>query len=544
MIKKILALVFVIITGLVAVSLLKRKVATQLQEKLGANFYYSFEDMSVNLINRELTLTQLSFAYPKDSSKFEYIGEAASFSVKGFDIFALLFSKSLSLGTISLEVPTLTTNILQKRNATPILDSLPLEDLNFYAFIEGALDELSLEQFIATNGKFDWYNAKNDSLWRTIEGIDLSIKDFELDSTIAADNNGWFRLSDVTLEVEHYMERLPDSIHTISSDAVSFSYAEQFITAKNISMRPIYSRKELANRLSYQKDILTLNANSLSMREIDMDRLIYDEELYVGNALLDGATLSVFKDKSLAFPHVYKVLPIKKLKDIAFDITINETTVKNAAVFYEQQNAAGEKTGELAFNEINAAIKNLTSSETQMLKNGHTLLEADALLHGKGKISLSVDFDLNDTTGGHQVKGSISAFSLTDLNKIIVPLAFIKIKSGNTQGLDFHFYANNDGTKGEMNFRYTDLSVELLDRASYLSGSEETKWFGTALLNGLVVRKENPMGSLLRMGNIESDRNTEKSLFNLWWKGIASGMSSTMINFKKDAREVNSSISK
>tara|TARA_R110002049_G_scaffold289495_1_gene472357 strand:- start:348 stop:1991 length:1644 start_codon:yes stop_codon:yes gene_type:complete len=538
--KKILGgfvIVLLIVFG-VGVPILEDKVSDQLQNKLGSNFYYDFEDLTISLWERELKLTNLSFAYPKDSSKFEYVGTANSFSVRGFDIISLLFSQSLELGSISLESPTLTTHISKKDNLNESSDSLKLEDLNFYSFIEGALDELQLEKFITTNGKFDWFYGTSDSLWRSIDGINLAINHFRLDSSIAADNNGWFKLDDVSLTVNHYTERLPDSIHSISSDSITLSYSKKLIDVKNLTMKPIYSRRELSRILTYQKDILTMDVSRLSMREIDVDRLIYQEELFVGEAMVKGLNLEVFKDKSLHFPHVYKELPIKMLMNMEFSLTVNKVIIEDADVSYVQQSKQGENTGEVAFNQINASIYNLTSSEKQLEINDHTKLEADALLHGKGQIDLTVDFDLLDTTGGHQVKGSVTSFNLSDLNKIIVPLTYIKIEEGFGHGLYFNFYANNYGTKGDIKFIYNNLSLKLLDKTAYQIGREEDRWLGSVLLNGFVVRKENPMGNLLRMGNIESDRNTEKSMFNLWWQGIASGMSSTMINFKKDSKEV------
>lgn len=537
--KKVVGSIFltILIALGIGLPLLEDEVSNQLQNKLGSNFYYDYEDLSISLWNRELKLTKLSFAYPKDSSKFEYVGTANYFSVKDFDIFALLFSQSLELGSISLESPLLTTNILKKSNSSPSLDSLLVEDLNFYSFIEGALDELRLDEFITSNGKFEWFYGQTDSLWRSAEGIDLAIKNFRLDSIIAAENNGWFTLEDASLNVNYYFERLPDSIHSISSDSIKLSYANRIIDIQNFKMKPIYSRIELSKILAYQKDIISLDVDRLSMKDIDIDQLIYQEELFVGRAIVQGLNLEVFKDKSLTYPHIKKKLPIKLLLDLAFNLTVDQITVDNANVAYEQQNERGEKTGEVEFNQINASIYNLTSSEKQVEKNGHTKLEVNALLNNNGKIDLEVDFDLKDTTGGHQVKGTISKFNLSDLNKIIMPLTFIKINTGVSNSLYFNFYANNYGTKGEMRFLYENLSLQLLDKSAYKSGKEEEKWLGSAFLNGLVARRENPMGSLLRIGNIQSDRTAEKSMFNLWWQGIASGMSSTMINFKKDSKE-------
>jgi hypothetical protein len=112
------------------------------------------------------------------------------------------------------------------------------------------------------------------------------------------------------------------------------------------------------------------------------------------------------------------------------------------------------------------------------------------------------------------------------------------VKEGKSSQTSFNFYASTFGTEGEIEFRYDGLKVSLLDKDEYELRNEKRKWLGSLFLNTLVVRESNPKGNTLRIGTIQSERNTEKSIFNLWWEGIASGMGSTMINFKKDAKEV------
>ncbi|MBR9831462.1 hypothetical protein GYB57_04885 [bacterium] len=538
--KRIVGIIFLILVGALFVSIpfLKQLLSEKIEQKLGSNFYYSYEDISVSLLHRKIEFSSLKFAYPKDSSNIQYVGEAASFSVEGFDFMALIYSQSLDLGKIELIQPSLKTRLKQEVNQREKTDTLNLEQLNFYSFIEGGLNQLKLGELNVQNGHFDWFYGSQDSVWRMIDGIDLKIKDFTLDSTVAAENNGWFILDDFTLNVNHLMEKLPDSIHVFTADSVKMSYKDSSISMANVRMMPRFDRNELPGVLPHQQDVFTLKVSQLALNYINIDHLIYKKQLFVGEVGIDGFDLNVYRDKSLPFPHIYKPLPIPELLKLEFEMTLDSVLIRNGQVAYEQQNVGAPETGIIVFDQIDATLYNLTSSEEQVDKYAHTVLNTTALLQGGGKIDLNVDFDLLDTNGGHRLIGSIADFNLSDLNQIILPLTHVKVKEGKSSQTSFNFYASTFGTEGEIEFRYDGLKVSLLDKDEYELRNEKRKWLGSLFLNTLVVRESNPKGNTLRIGTIQSERNTEKSIFNLWWEGIASGMGSTMINFKKDAKEV------
>jgi len=542
--KRIFGIGILILIGIILASIpfIKQLLTEKIEQKLGANFYYSYEDISVSLIQRKIEFSTLKFAYPKDSSNFHYVGEAASFSVQGFDFIALLYSQSLDLGKIELNQPSLKTRIKPKQNPDAASDSINIEQLNFYSFIEGGLNQLKLGELSVLDGHFDWFYGPQDSVWRMIDGIDLRIKEFTLDSIIAAENNGWFILEDFSLNVNHLMEKLSDSIHVITADSVQMSYSDSSITMANVRMMPRFNRKELPKVLPHQQDVFTLKVNQLALNYINIDHLIYKKQLFVGEVGIDGFNLNVYRDKSLPFPHLYKPMPIPELLKMKFEMTLDSVIIRNGQVAYEQQNVGAPETGIIVFDKIDAVLYNLTSSKEQVAKYAHTVLNTTALLQGGGKIDLNVDFDLLDVNGGHRLRGTISDFDLSDLNQIILPLTHVKVKEGRSSQTSFNFYASTYGTEGEIEFLYDGLKVSLLDKDEYELRNEKRNWLGSLFLNTIVVRKSNPKGNTLRIGRIKSERDTEKAIFNLWWEGIASGMGSTMINFKKDAREVDVSM--
>lgn len=518
---------------------LKKLIANKMEEKLASNFFYHYTDLEVSILERSISFDSLKFAFPKDSSKFEYVGKADRFSVENINLISLFFSKNLSLGEIIIKAPKVTTKMKATASSKDTSSSVDLEDLNLYSFIEGGINRLELGNLTIEEGDFVWQYGSQDKVWRAVKGMHLEVLDLELDSTIAAENNGWFILDNFNLKVAHLMENLKDSLHYITTDALQMSYKDSSIRIVNLKMLPIYNRSELPQVLDFQTDIFTLNTDTIQMNHINLDHLIYKNSLFVGEVLVNSAEMNVYRDKSVPFPHTYKELPIVSLMKMKFEMTLDSLKINRANIAYEQLNADVNESGIVRFQELSATLYHLTSSKEQIEKYPHTILKAKTNLMGLSKLDVYVDFDLKDKSGGHHLKGSLDEFDLKSLNKIILPLTFIKVEEGSSSKLYFDFFANTNITKGDMRFYYDDLNVSVLDKDAFRDDqSEDRKFFTSFLANTFVVRKSNPKGNTLRIGAISTNRNKEKSIFNLWWEGISSGMASTILNIKNDAKEV------
>jgi hypothetical protein len=58
--------------------------------------------------------------------------------------------------------------------------------------------------------------------------------------------------------------------------------------------------------------------------------------------------------------------------------------------------------------------------------------------------------------------------------------------------------------------------------------SNIAKKIGSFLINNFVIEKENQPDKNFRPGSIEFERDTTRSIFNFWWKSIASGLESSI----------------
>ena len=82
--------------------------------------------------------------------------------------------------------------------------------------------------------------------------------------------------------------------------------------------------------------------------------------------------------------------------------------------------------------------------------------------------------------------------------------------------------ATNTHARGKLFIKYDDLKIKLLkkddDKNKY-----KTKFFPT-LAAGVLLKGSNPQNDKMRVGKIDYPRDIHRSIFNLMWKSLFSGI--------------------
>jgi hypothetical protein len=128
-----------------------------------------------------------------------------------------------------------------------------------------------------------------------------------------------------------------------------------------------------------------------------------------------------------------------------------------------------------------------------------------------------------------RINAQLGAFEMSTLNSILEPNAFVNVKRGIVNGADWSFSADKEKAIGQMSFLYSDLHLILLDKKT-LEKAKGRDAILTFVLNSFAVRSNNPRRYLRRpiIGKIYELRDTEKFIFNYWWKATFSGMKGSL----------------
>jgi hypothetical protein len=132
---------------------------------------------------------------------------------------------------------------------------------------------------------------------------------------------------------------------------------------------------------------------------------------------------------------------------------------------------------------------------------------------------------LNDRKGNFQLDAQMGALNAVMLNPLTEPMALAKLDRGKINGLRYHMNATNTHAKGRLTLRYDDLSVKLLKKDDN-KNKYKTKLFPT-LAAGLIIKKSNPQNGETRRVDVDYTRDIHRSIFNLMWKSLYSGIKKT-----------------
>src|SRR5690606_39661232 len=106
-------------------------------------------------------------------------------------------------------------------------------------------------------------------------------------------------------------------------------------------------------------------------------------------------------------------------------------------------------------------LYNISNDTLYQTQEGYLEWQASALLMGAGNISIVLRSRIYDAQNAFTVKGTLWGMEAVALNPILENNAFISIKTGEIEGLEFDIYANNAGATGTMELRYRGLDFEV-----------------------------------------------------------------------------------
>jgi hypothetical protein len=233
--------------------------------------------------------------------------------------------------------------------------------------------------------------------------------------------------------------------------------------------------------------------------------------------------MNLYRDKRYPFREVKdKKLPSHLLQSLPFELMVDTILVKKSYVKYEEHPEEGDAPGNIFFDDLYATIHHLNNNP--MLRQPITMTTM-ARFMGNGNLNAHFTFPF-DTTAPYTVSGALENMPLALMNPMLIPAAKAKIERGRMKKLSFDFSYTPEGSSGEVMLNYDDLKILTLRETG--KDEEKVSHLKTLLLNTFIIKKNmnEDMEADERTGKIDFARDPLRSVFNLWWKSILSGVKS------------------
>jgi len=251
---------------------------------------------------------------------------------------------------------------------------------------------------------------------------------------------------------------------------------------------------------------------------------------HIGDSLIEAdrivihqPALHVFRDRRMPFIKDHtEPLPMVRLQNLPFTVRLGTIDIANATIVYEEFPEEGTKSGSIVFDHLYARFEGIDNRDTGF--NRFINLDVNTRFMKSGLLKARFAFPLNPQNL-YYAEGTLDNMELTQLNPTLENLAKVRVASGTMNTMHFNFDYNDDESDGSVMMLYENLEmIALKDKEE----AKEKDGFKSFILNVLFAKKnkKDEVRTAKRDGTIAFERDKKRSIFNYWWKSLATGIKS------------------
>lgn len=398
--------------------------------------------------------------------------------------------------------------------------------------IAEVVETFRVERVRVKDGSFTLY-VLEDTVQRKqeVDQVSVAIAQLRLASLTAPDPLDMFRVDELGVVIQDYTFITQDSLYELSIKEVSSSLAEKSLHIDSLHLRPLLDRDQFVEELEYEDDQFEFTVPAITFLGIDFDALFSEQGIDADRLLVEDAIFEIYRDKRIPMDPERRPGTLQDaLLEAGIYINIDTIDVVNGRLTYSEVAANGVEPGEVILDETRIRIFNVTNDSLLIQENNIATAIASTSFMKKSILQVDFKFYLDHPEDLHTYKGSLEPMDFEAFNPIVEKLMFIRVESGRINKAVFAVEATEHKAVGEMKFLYENLEIQLIDKED-----PEKPGFlrhaGSWLINNLAVKDNNP-GKLfnnLREGDIDSDRDYQKSVFNLMSSAMLNGIASSLM---------------
>jgi len=534
--------------------LLQQKLKELVLRSSDSLYRIEYSDFDLNITSGNATLSDFKLipdtvVYQKLVAQHKAPDNLFTLSVKKLSIKNVGAKKAyqekiLNIDNITIDNPDLT--IVNKRYS--FNDTVKVgKPKTPYEVIKKIFKQLRIDSISLKDISVNYINKSNPVTKQTaLKHLDIDISDVVIDSLSSTDTSRFYYTKGVNITLHDYKVATPDGLYNIALKQIYFSTSERKIILDKVSFTPRYKTDEFYRRMGESGDIFTLKFKQIGINDIDLQRFLRDQKLYAGTMNIADASVKIYSNNAIKGKKSIKIGkdPHQSLQKVALDMKLNRLNIKNTDISYSETDAETLATGIIDFKNTSGYFLNVTNDADAKRRNHFMAAHIKTTFMDAAPFAVNFKFDLTDKKGAFNYSGSLGAFDGTILDKLVKPLAMVHVKSADVKRLDFNVDANNYGGKGNLQFYYNNLNVQLLKK---VDGKAELQNQGliSKVANALIIDNDNPdKKGNFRPGPIDLQREATTSFFSFLYKALLDGLKPSVGFDKKTENTVNKVVAK
>ena len=371
-----------------------------------------------------------------------------------------------------------------------------------------------------------------------LDSLGILIEKIKLDTTLANMARPTI-IDQITIDLKGNTRISKDSLYEIHSGKLHYNFPNQKIVVDSFYVTPLYEDSEFFSRYGYQTDRIDLFVPRIEIDKIDLNELVTKNHLQISHVNLYQSEGEIYRDKHYPFkPGIFKLLPREQIMSIKRMFTIDTIRIIDSYLKYKELSEKADEPGEVHLDNVNVSAYNLTN----YLKDDEErdlIIKFSGNIMGQAGMVMNLHFPLHEGGQAFTLRGKTDNINLSILNPLTTNLLGIGIIKG-TGSIDVNYVEGFDSTAlGSLIFKYKKLRLLPYSRNKEKLRSGALSPLLSFMINDLVVKSNNPkFARKPRVGQVYFERDTRKGVINFIWKGVLSGITSTMGFNNKEQRKV------
>ncbi len=461
---------------------------------------------------------------------FEFF--VAKLKLKHIRLFALITNRKAKVEAIKAEKPQLKIYqyaASEEKENTSVKQTLT-------RLTSGSLKAIQIEELDFYHVFFSQKNMNSPQSGTVdLENLNIQIKDVKIDTATVRDTSRFLFAKDIRLSMKQSLFYTSDSLYKIATDSLFFSVNRGRGFIKGLKLKPRYSEQQFESQFEFRNDRFEVAIDSLLFYDLSPQKL-KQKKWHFKKIKMRDAAIDIYLDAALPIEKVEKPLPQKMLRHLGINLRVDTLKLKNINIKYRERNPKTNQVGAVSFNQIHGNILNITNDSMQLLKNKYCKVDLQTLFMNRGKLHAFFNFDLTDPENSFSYKGHLGALKVNALNPATHPLGQLNLKKGRIHSLDYEMNADNHGAVGKVALNYDQLEVKVLSKSNR-NGNLKKQGLISFAANIFIIKNANRSDSFAQ---ISYKRDPYRSVFNLMWKSIFTGVKPLIGIDKKTEQKIKS----
>jgi hypothetical protein len=392
-----------------------------------------------------------------------------------------------------------------------------------YRQLLGQLNSITADSVVLENARLTLVDKESKNIRCKAVGLSIRFAGIAIDSVSKNDSSRMLFSNDQAIHCNQLEVPTKNKVYDFKISGLDYNSQTAQLHTDQIRLIPLLSETAFARAFKFAKDRFNIVIGHMDIIHLNRQSLLR-QEFAADSLILTNASIRIFRDKSLPHDSVDRTndYPQEAIMRLALPVYIKKIITRDSYIEYKEKNEKSDSSGKVSFFHVNATIKNITNIPDSIKKENQMRLHFESSFLDAAPFMADINMRLNNHQGKFQVDAKLGEMDAVLLNPLLKPMALAEMEKGKITGLQYHMDATNTRALGKLYFKYDNLKIKLLkkddDKNKY-----KTKFF-TTLAAGLLLKGSNPKNDKMRVGNVDYQRDIHRSMFNLMWKSLFSGI--------------------